>query len=100
MAKKQKTPENEGVKTDAVLKPQGGGSVALPSSGFASKIKDLVQYFKDAKTELGKVSWPTKKEVKATSLAVLILVVIMSCFLGIVDLLLSTIVEAILSIGL
>lgn len=100
MARKQKKPENEGVKTDAGLKPQGGGSAALSSSGSTSKIKDLVQYFKDARTELGKVSWPTKKEVKATSLAVLILVVIMSCFLGLVDLILSTIVEAILSIGL
>lgn len=100
MAKKQKKPENEGTKADAGLKPQGGGSAALPSSGFASRIKDLFLYFNDARTELGKVSWPTKKEVKATSLAVLILVVIMSCFLGIVDLILSTVVEAILSIGL
>ncbi len=64
-----------------------------------SKIRELGQYFEDAKKELGKVSWPTNKEVKATSLAVLALVCIMSFFLGIVDLLLTKIVASILSIG-
>ena len=65
-----------------------------------SKIQELVRYFEDAKVELGKVSWATRKEVKVTSIAVLILVVIMSIFLGIADLILAKIMEAILSIGL
>ncbi len=64
-----------------------------------SRIQALVEYFEDAKTELGKVSWPTRKEIKATSIAVLILVVVMSIFLGIADLLLSKLMESILSIG-
>ena len=64
-----------------------------------SKIHKLTQYFEDAKKELGKVSWPTRKEVKATTLAVLALVGVMSIFLAIVDLILAKIVESILSIG-
>lgn len=76
------------------------GSVAAPAHSVASGIRDLGQYFEDAKNELGKVSWPTKKEIKATSIAVLALVVIMSFFFGIVDVLLATIMETILSTGL
>lgn len=89
MAAKQKKQD----KTSA----SGQGAAVAASPG---KARELVQYFEDAKTELGKVSWPTKKEIKMTSFAVLILVVVMSIFLGLADLLLSTIMESILSIGL
>ena len=90
-------------KQDKAVPPSGGrtgGAVAVPAEPGTSKVRALFQYFEDAKGELGKVSWPTRKEVKATSIAVLILVVIMSIFLGIVDVLLAKIVEVILSIGL
>ena len=96
MATKQK-------KQDKAIPAAGGrsqGPAAVSAMPSESKIRALGQYFEDAKTELGKVSWPTRKEVKATSIAVLILVVIMSFFLGIVDLLLAKIVGAILSMGL
>lgn len=77
---------------------QSGQVVASASS--PGKIAELGQYFEDAKTELGKVSWPTKKEIRATTIAVLILVVVMSIFLGLADLLLSKVMEFIFSIGL
>ena len=64
------------------------------------KIASLIRYFEESKVELGKVSWPTKKEVKVTFLAVIGLVVVMAIFLGVVDFLWTTIVQAILSIGL
>lgn len=84
--------------------PQGkksqGGTAVLAAEKSPGKIQSLTQYFEDAKVELGKVSWPTRQEVKATSIAVLILVVVMCFFLGIVDLVLSKLIEAILSIGL
>lgn len=89
MATKQKKQD----KTSA----SGQTAAAAASPGKAA---ELVQYFEDAKTELGKVSWPTKKEIKATSFAVLILVVVMSIFLGLADLLLAKIMESILSLGL
>lgn len=96
MATKQK-------KQDKAL-PAAGGRSAGAAVGTAEpgifKIRALGQYFEDAKSELGKVSWPTRKEVKATSIAVLLLVVIMSIFLGLVDIVLAKIVEVILSIGL
>lgn len=90
MASKQKNKDKSTVQ---------GGAAALTEKS-PGKIQGLIQYFEDAKVELGKVSWPTKKEVKATSFAVLILVVVMCFFLGIVDLILAKLIEAILSMGL
>jgi len=64
-----------------------------------SKVQDLVKYFEDSRVELGKVSWPTRKEVRVTSLAVLALVVVMAIFLGIADLILSRVMSSIIAIG-
>jgi preprotein translocase subunit SecE len=76
------------------------GAAVLAAERAPSKFQALGRYFEDARTELGKVSWPTQKEIKITSIAVLVLVVVMSLFLGIADLLLAKIMEFILSIGL
>lgn len=97
MAAKQKKQEKTAA---APAKPQAGSTAIAADRSSPSKIQSLVRYFEDARTELGKISWPTRKEVKVTSIAVLILVVVMSIFLGIADIILSKIMEAILSIGL
>lgn len=81
-------------------KAAASSTAVTPAERVPSRIRAAGQYFEDAKVELGKVSWPTRKEIKATSIAVLILVVVMSFFLGIADLLLAKIMEAILSRGL
>ncbi len=96
MATKQKKQD----KTLPAASGRSGGAVVVPTESASSKIRDLGQYFEDAKSELGKVSWPTRKEVKATGIAVLILVVIMSLFLGSVDVLLAKLMGFILSRGL
>lgn len=96
MATKQKKQDKTAVPAG---RASGAAAVVAVDKG-PSKVRALIQYFEDAKTELGKVSWPTRKEVKVTSIAVLILVVVMSLFLGLVDLILSKIIESILSIGL
>ncbi|MDL2317004.1 preprotein translocase subunit SecE [Desulfovibrio sp. OttesenSCG-928-A18] len=87
------------VKAQGQAKTQAAAAVAASQPG-GSKFGRLIRYFEDARTELGKVSWPTRKEVKVTSIAVLILVVIMSIFLGLMDLLLAKIMELILSRGM
>jgi len=65
--------------------------------GVAAKAQELKVFFEEAQVELKKITWPTRKETIATCAAVLILVTVMSLFLGIVDLGLSKIVEAVLS---
>ena len=68
-------------------------------AGTRGKIAELREFFEEARAELKKVTWPTTKEAKTTSIAVLILVVVMALFLGIVDLGLTKLVELILSPG-
>jgi preprotein translocase subunit SecE len=92
MATKQ-TKQEKGIETTGKQAPASAG-VAVPS-----KITSLIRYVEDARTELGKVSWPTKKEVRTTSLAVLFLVVVMSIFLGLVDFLFAGLMQVILGIG-
>ena len=51
------------------------------------------QFLKEAKIELKKVTWPTPKQTLASTSVVIIVVVIISVFLGIVDFGLSKIIR-------
>ena len=55
---------------------------------FAPKRYFIVarQFLVDAKVELKKVTWPTRKELLSTTAVVLILVFLIAFYLGIVDL--------------
>jgi len=44
------------------------------------------QFLFDAKVELKKVTWPTKKELLSTTAVVIVLVILIAFFLGVVDL--------------
>lgn len=71
-----------------------------PQAGLSEKIANAGTYFEESKAELKKVTWPTKAEVRVTTFAVLILVVVMSIFLGIIDFGLVNLVKLITSIGM
>ena len=73
------------------------GSEAPEPSGMVAKVQELKVFFEESQVELKKITWPSRKETLATCAAVVVLVVVMSLFLGIVDLGLSKIVEAVLS---
>ncbi len=62
-----------------------------------SKLAQFVEYVKESRLELNKVVWPLRKEVTATTIAVLALVLVMVLYLGAVDLGLAKIIEYILS---
>ncbi len=61
------------------------------------KIKILFEkvknFLKEAKVELKKVTWPTPKQTLASTSVVIIVVVIVSVFLGIVDFGISKIIR-------
>lgn len=69
------------------------------TGGEASKFEQFRDYLVESKAEIKKVTWPTKKEARVTSIAVLVLVVVMSVFLGLVDLGLTKVVALILTMG-
>ena len=54
------------------------------------------QFLKDAKVELKKVSWPTPKQAFASTGVVIVVVIIVSIFLGIVDFGLTKIIKMVL----
>ncbi len=64
---------------------------------FMGKLSWIKNYLDLSYIELKKVTWPTKKETKTTSIVVFVFVAIMSIFLGLVDLGLSKIIALILT---
>jgi len=75
----------------------GKGDQDASGSPLKGKIEQSKEFFEQAKAELKKVTWPTRKETVNTGVAVLILVVVMAIFLGLVDLGLARLVEFILA---
>lgn len=57
---------------------------------YVDKARD---YFKEVMAELKRVTWPSKKETMAATWVVIITVIILSIFLGIVDLGLSQLIK-------
>ena len=58
--------------------------------------KSLVNFIKEARAELRKVTWPNRKQLISSTIVVMITVVLVAIFLGIVDLVFSRIVTMIL----
>jgi preprotein translocase subunit SecE len=54
----------------------------------------LTKLFKNARIELDKVIFPTKVQVRQAFVAVLLVVTVISIFLALVDLLMSTVVSS------
>ena len=62
-----------------------------------SAISTVRHFLSEAKAELKKVTWPTPKEALASTSVVIVVVIIVSIFLGIVDFGLTKIVRLVLS---
>jgi preprotein translocase subunit SecE len=56
----------------------------------------IVQFLKEAKVELKKVTWPTPKQTLASTSVVIIVVILVSIFLGIVDFGLAKVIRLVL----
>jgi len=56
----------------------------------------VIQYFKEIRVELGKVTWPSKNELIGSTIVVVVVSLILSVFTGIVDFVLSKIAGMIL----
>ena len=95
------------VSTAGISKQRKAGRVAIsgqadlsptpPKKDVSKKVENNVlapkryfivarQFLADAKVELKKVTWPTRKELLSTTAVVILLVLLIAFFLGIVDL--------------
>ena len=57
----------------------------------------FVGFFNDVKLEMGKVSWSTRDELIGSTIVVIVSLAILSIFIGICDVVLSAVVNAIMS---
>ena len=60
------------------------------------KFETAKQFLREVKTELKKVTWPSRKDTLSGTLVVLVAVFIIAIFLGIVDAGLSSLVKELL----
>ena len=58
-----------------------------------------VQFIQEVRQEVAKVTWPTRKEVWITTLAVLVMVTLASIFFMLADQVLGSLVSFILGLG-
>jgi len=57
----------------------------------------VLQFFREVKTELKKVTWPPRKEAVASTVVILVIVFIIALFLFVVDQGLSFLIRKVLS---
>jgi preprotein translocase subunit SecE len=74
------------------VQKRGESDVFLPKKFYIVAKQFLV----DAKTELKKVTWPTRKELLSITAVVIILVLLVAFYLGIVDLGLVKIIRSVI----
>jgi preprotein translocase subunit SecE len=60
------------------------------------KYEGAIQFLREVKTELKKVTWPTRKDTLSGTAVVLVAVFIIGLFLGIVDSGLSSVIRELL----
>ena len=63
-----------------------GGAIALAATTVLGEM--VIGFLKDSRMELRKVVWPTRQETVQTSIAVIVMVVVMGIFLWLLDVLL------------
>jgi preprotein translocase subunit SecE len=61
-------------------------------------ISETVQFFREVKVELQKVTFPTRQETVGSTIVVLVLTIIMGVYLGFSDYILAKIVKMLLQV--
>jgi preprotein translocase subunit SecE len=67
-----------------------GEVMAVEVQGIVGKIK---QFLKEVRAELKKISWPGRKETMASTVVVIVIVLISGVYLGVVDMILSRLIR-------
>ncbi len=87
MANKKKQPNKKQMVTGSAVSPAG--------SKFS--LEKTKQFFSDVQREFTKIAWPTKQNTTRLTITMVIFVIIVSFYLGAVDMLLGKLIGYILS---
>lgn len=96
------TREAAAVKRPSIFGGDAAKKAAAPvkkaADGTVKKnyIQQALQFLREVKVELKKVTWPSRKQTIGSTVVVIVLVMIISFFLGAVDIALSSLVGVIL----
>ena len=88
----------EGLKKKPIAAPKKNHPAASAATGIAKPnfIEASFQFLREVKVELKKVTWPSRKQTIGSTVVVLVLVLIISLFLGVVDMGLSQLIRVVL----
>ena len=64
-----------------------------------SVIRAITDYVRDVRVEMSKVTWPSRRELRDSTLVVIVMVVMVSIFIGIVDRALTVAFEALIKMA-
>jgi preprotein translocase subunit SecE len=80
------SPEKKPVETKSIpARSTPKRAVEVKSGGEDSILHKGLRFLGEAKAELKKVKWPTRKELLASTAVVLVLTILVASFLGLVD---------------
>ena len=77
-------------------KKQPQVSRAVPAKTKSNFITASVQFLREVKIELKKVAWPSRKQTIGSTVVVIALIILISLFLGSIDIGLSSLVRTVL----
>ncbi len=87
----------EDIKKRQVSSPRRLSSGVIPEQGkLGNYLNKGIDFLREVKVELKKVTWPTRKQTVGSTVVMIILVIIISFFLGAVDIGLSSIIKVFL----
>ena len=79
-----------------IMKKSSTGTKAAEGKHKKNIVDKSMQFLREVKIELKKVTWPSRKQTIGSTVVVIILVMIISLFLGLVDIGLSSLIRVIL----
>ncbi|MEN8212303.1 MAG: preprotein translocase subunit SecE [Thermodesulfobacteriota bacterium] len=84
-------------KAAGTMQKKSGKKLAETKTGEPNFFQRSVEFLKEVKVELKKVTWPTRKQTTGTTIVVIIFVFVVAAFLGIFDFGLSKLVQVVLT---
>ena len=92
----QLTDSSKNKKLQAIV-PKKPSSISQSTGKWQGYLENTLQFFREVKIELKKVTWPSRNQTIGSTVVVILLVMIISLFLGLVDIGLSKLVQIVLN---
>ena len=92
-AKIEATPRDKSTKNNNIINRKPSQAPVKKESrkrrgetgSFIKAFQAISQFFREARIELKKVKWPTRKELMAVTMMVIILIIVVGLYLGVLD---------------